>query len=417
LCNYHTMKRKIKKRKINFDAQTLLTLGRNARFHCCNCGIFAHDGEGAHIISPSDEGPRSYKQYDEYKKMNKKYIRKNINIEKNGLWLCRTCHKEIDKKINLKHYSVEKLRNLKKSHEDKCAEDYLKITEINDTFTKKFDKLLDSFDKYKIENSEVNRNSIKYYLTLFHECDSYIDKLQWLLKSEKILEEIMCNRNDYSLFDDYVLFIKNVCYEIRASFFYHTIEDNYEGYDINENNETVESLIYRNIDIMIQLIGEFVGNYDANNDVVLTLLKLSSFIMGISNKYMKDDMCCLWGHLIRKYKITINNIDKYLEYFMIAGYLFKKWDDLYVHECLYENDLELGKIVFGRYMSKLNRNKYVDAQECIELFEKNNKTYDKKSVNCIDFYTDHNLYTATVQFQIICNKIDHCKYLQKLFEI
>ncbi len=45
--------KELKTNKINFEPWQLLSLVRKARFHCCICENFAHDGEGAHIVSPS----------------------------------------------------------------------------------------------------------------------------------------------------------------------------------------------------------------------------------------------------------------------------------------------------------------------------------------------------------------------------
>jgi len=63
-------------------------------------------GEECHIIAQSPNGPRGDKSYQKNK----------LDLYENLILLCRNCHVIIDKKTDV--YTIEKLLNIKKEHED-----------------------------------------------------------------------------------------------------------------------------------------------------------------------------------------------------------------------------------------------------------------------------------------------------------
>lgn len=63
-------------------------------------------GEECHIVSSQPKGPRHIDNYGDY------------DSYENIILLCRNHHKEIDDPVNLKIYTVEKLAEIKKEHEN-----------------------------------------------------------------------------------------------------------------------------------------------------------------------------------------------------------------------------------------------------------------------------------------------------------
>jgi len=103
----------------NFSKKTITTLGERSHFLCSNpnCRKMTtgphtnHDrslrsGEAAHIYSAKSKIAR----------FNKDLISEQIRDIKNGIWLCRDCHKLIDQDESA--YSAKLLLQWKKTHED-----------------------------------------------------------------------------------------------------------------------------------------------------------------------------------------------------------------------------------------------------------------------------------------------------------
>lgn len=122
------------KNKLRFAPQTLLTLGRLAKFHCILCKELAVHGEGAHVISLMDNGPRTYKNLSVYKNLNYKEINKKLNKVSNGIWLCPSCHTKIDYKNNINIYTIDFLLNIKKEHE--CNHEHYVKKKLRDQILK-----------------------------------------------------------------------------------------------------------------------------------------------------------------------------------------------------------------------------------------------------------------------------------------
>lgn len=366
----------IKHKKLNFTPSVLLPLGRDARFHCCICEIFAHDGEGAHIISASDTGPRNYKSDEYYNKLPQKKMRIELNKKSNGMWLCRSCHKEIDKPINIPNYPVNKLKDLKKNHEDKCASDYDKIKITNDSFKKICEEVILNLEEYyEVKQKEKTKNRIKLNFAKFTEhIDINVDLLLKMLnKMLNIIHGYICN--DPEMIEIYILFITNVCYNIRRK------------YPNHQKNERIISLFSENILEIKNIIGRIITKNYKNEDIIFKCMKLSSIIMAIGNEKLKNDMCELWLHLIKKFKKRFNNIkniDMYYEYFMSAGFLFKKYNNLFLFESFNTKKLDIERICFGYFYSHENnvynkddnKNNFEDTQmylDYIEIQKKINK--------------------------------------------
>ena len=93
---------------------------------CCKCReltIWAHPtnqekciliGEAAHITAAAKDGPR----YDE------KMSQAERKSAKNGIWLCRNCHKVVDD--DKKTFTVDELRKMKKEAEE-CVKKSIRL--------------------------------------------------------------------------------------------------------------------------------------------------------------------------------------------------------------------------------------------------------------------------------------------------
>lgn len=117
--NYHFKNEKGKIKRNNFSDNTKKELFKFVNGICSKCykpttcrdgssGRVLEIGEAAHILPASENGPR----YDATLKVSDEYIRS----EKNGLWLCHECHRDVDQDVVL--YTSKVLIDMKREAEE-----------------------------------------------------------------------------------------------------------------------------------------------------------------------------------------------------------------------------------------------------------------------------------------------------------
>lgn len=164
----------IKSKRQEFEDATRRELMLRANLRCCNpkCRrlLVAVDkktdelvviGEGAHIYPAKENGPRYDKSHSD---------KDFIKSEKNGLWLCPTCHELVDKRRTIANYPASKLLEWKKKSE----------TEYSDC----------------LENPTIDFK-LKFYNDYFREIDFDIEKLTNLQKTA--FYYCIFNQTDFTL--------------------------------------------------------------------------------------------------------------------------------------------------------------------------------------------------------------------------
>lgn len=149
-----------KYRTAGFPPNVMWKLGKSSSHHCQKCGKHDLYGYGAHIISKSPTGPRTYSEMKEYKDLDTKSLKSILDKAENGLWLCGGCHREVDDPLNIRSYPVEKLQRWKeKIWKEDISPGVYEIRRKH--YEHIFYKMIDTIDT---ESSINIKNDLKYLL-------------------------------------------------------------------------------------------------------------------------------------------------------------------------------------------------------------------------------------------------------------
>jgi|GEM_PF-3132743 len=164
---------------------------------CSKCGMWLKQdkgviGEVAHIVDESLDG---FYRPDSEEKILPLTERNKID---NLILLCNNCHQTIDDKSNLQIYTIEKLREIKKSHEDEINERRSKSPnkELQDFYkdlVQKWVELAD-FENWKNWTDNFNLKRVVEPLLLPEDHEKLEKLFQWLFTriwSEKAERELV----------------------------------------------------------------------------------------------------------------------------------------------------------------------------------------------------------------------------------
>ncbi|MBP3947145.1 HNH endonuclease [Psychrobacter sp. K31L] len=148
-------------------------------------------GEAAHICAASSGlgGAR----------FNKNMTREEIKSINNGIWLCRNCHKKIDREPNA--YTVKVLKNWKVEAEEFASERLGKSFNVESLDREWF--------KFQVEN-EIKDLGVRYSKKLNVEINDISNSFEALLRSESFEKVIFSVLNQiYEIFSDFKIDIGN----------------------------------------------------------------------------------------------------------------------------------------------------------------------------------------------------------------
>lgn len=167
-----------------------------AKGYCELCGKKVSDGQIAHIISVTPDGPRSYTKIFEHSEL---FHLPTLNLifnnsPRNGLYLCYECHRKIDTKQNEHIYTVELLTKMRILPVEYSFVDLFrdKINHQTNFFYNStlLNNNISKADYFQYENMKQFK---KLMLNLYHNCGSIVDfcclKKNIFIKLDKILKE------------------------------------------------------------------------------------------------------------------------------------------------------------------------------------------------------------------------------------
>lgn len=177
----------------NFSKVTRYELALRVRCRCSNPECWVQtislkndrsiliNGEAAHIVAKSSDGPRG----------NSQMTPEQLSDISNGIWLCANCHNEVDN--NRHKYSVELLNQWKK-----CTED-LFVIDLNDVRT----NILTTVK----ESSDMNKE-FRNIPDLIKIMASYC-----IIRNENITISLDYENLNYEEYISFYNFITSTCYE------------------------------------------------------------------------------------------------------------------------------------------------------------------------------------------------------------
>nr|WP_314494601.1 hypothetical protein [uncultured Chryseobacterium sp.] len=182
-------------REGNFSKNTMTILYKRAGEHCCLCKKittkphsdpekFHNLGEAAHICGVKDAPNLRF---------NEILSLKELKSSRNGIWLCQTCHHIIDN--DEKTYTVEKLNEIKSSHEilivkiQESGESLMPVLNSKDREVRRYQKVISEIEaemdeKDVLYNEELNK--LKFALSTLNKEREFLDDQLSKIKKEII---------------------------------------------------------------------------------------------------------------------------------------------------------------------------------------------------------------------------------------
>ena len=177
----------------NFSRKIKDKINKEVGDFCCKCNDYTRDGEYAHIISLQKSGPRSYTNYSELTDIDEELRILILDSHENGLYLCRNCHSEIDKREN--DYPQDVLRKMRKDAVERYVvskeEPYLEY--VKEDNIKYFDIIYAKFIDLAINiivMKKFTSEDQKMFCYLIRElcnCSSSFESTKWCVQLHRII--------------------------------------------------------------------------------------------------------------------------------------------------------------------------------------------------------------------------------------
>lgn len=249
-------------RTAGFPESIRQRLGKLAAYRCQKCDRYDPYAYGAHIISKSKKGPRSYLLKEEYKDLDAKSLKSILDKAENGLWLCGSCHQEVDHPGNASKFPIATLMDMKNRKSGVTLSLDPRIYTIRrEEYVHTFHLLTGILDSGDHVTPDKIGNKIFRLLNddTMHpiEVEEYIS----LLLENHVLPAL--DRIEFSVIKD---LLTEVCEWIGRQ---------------DEFNASMNDIIYHLAYILQLCLWRFLGDKDMTNDTILSGLRIYTYILAL----------------------------------------------------------------------------------------------------------------------------------------